>query len=237
MKLGNIGKAIASLSPVGNTLMNMEAVEDASKAQLKGNREATAEIRRQYEQTRSDLSPYREAGESSLAATLALLGLSGADVQDKAIDSIRSGPFFDVSRRSAMENIARGQAATGGLRGGDIQSLFTSLEPELLMQYVNNQIGNLGQINTIGQNAAAQTGTFGANASSQIASNYQDRGAIKSENILGQQRHMNDAYSRLLNIGTALATGGASLPFTGGISGNQRTGQTGGFPMNNTGYA
>ncbi len=52
-----------------------DAAEDAAQLQLQGQREAIAEQRRQYEQTREDFAPYRETGVNALAQYAALYGI------------------------------------------------------------------------------------------------------------------------------------------------------------------
>ena len=68
-------------------MMGSDAAEDASSAQSaatdraiasqeRAQAEATAELRRQYNLTRKDLAPYRDAGTTSLSALMRLMGFS-----------------------------------------------------------------------------------------------------------------------------------------------------------------
>jgi hypothetical protein len=60
----------------GSALLGMNAADNAASAQQAATDKAVGEQQRQFDTTRSDLAPYRQAGNAALARLQALLGLS-----------------------------------------------------------------------------------------------------------------------------------------------------------------
>lgn len=60
---------------LGGSLLSGLASNSASKAQQAGTEQATAEQRRQYDTSRADMAPWRDAGKLSLSRLMELMGL------------------------------------------------------------------------------------------------------------------------------------------------------------------
>lgn len=106
------------------------------------------------------LGPYSEAGKAALTRQMALLGLSGPEQQKSAIESIAQGPEMAALSSQGENTILQGAAATGGLRGGNVQGALAQFRPQLLSSLINQQYQNLGGLSNTGYNAAAQGGTM-----------------------------------------------------------------------------
>jgi len=150
------------------------AVQQASDAQ------AIAEQRRQYDQTRTDLSPFMQAGQSALGAQGNLLGLNGNDAQGAAISSLQDSPLYQSLFGNGQEALLANASATGGLRGGNTQGALANFGRDTLATVIQSQLANLGGVSQQGQNAAAQVGSFGAGASNNIASLLQSQGQAQA---------------------------------------------------------
>jgi len=143
------------------------------------------------------LSPYAEAGTGALQGQLALAGLSGVDAQREAIGAIEQGAEYQSLVGAGEEAILQSAAATGGIRGGNVQGALSEFRPQVLSSLINQQYNRLGGLTnmglttqqnlaTMGQNAAAGVGTAGLTTGSNIANAYQNS-AANVANLYGQQ--------------------------------------------------
>ena len=150
------------------------AAESAANAQTAANDKALAQQQAQYQQTRSDLMPYQTAGQQALASQSDLLGLNGTAAQQAAIAAQKSSPLYQSLFDNGQNTLLANASATGGLRGGNTQSSLANFGRDTLAGVIQNQLSNLSGLSEQGQNAAAQTGNFGAgaaNAATQLLNN------------------------------------------------------------------
>jgi hypothetical protein len=117
------------------------------------------------------LSPYVAAGGPALAAQMDYLGLgkNGAAGQAAFINQQKNNPIFQGLLEQGADTILANASATGGLRGGDVQSALGSYSSQLLNQFVTDQYNRLGGFTQMGQNSAAGIGTAGMTSASQIS--------------------------------------------------------------------
>ena len=66
----------------------------AGRKQARAASSAAALQQRQFQQTRADMAPWREAGANALAELAALYGLSGEDARQAALSRFRTSPGF-----------------------------------------------------------------------------------------------------------------------------------------------
>jgi hypothetical protein len=144
-----------------------------------------------YEQTRKDLTPYREAGEKGLDPWLSELGI-GEDgaynpkMYDFSVDALsenfKESPGYqyqiDEMMRAAQNSAAaRGVLGSGatlkalqrnaqGLASQDYWNYYNASRQSVADTRDSDQmrIGNLQNLSNMGVGAATQTGQFGANA-------------------------------------------------------------------------
>ena len=156
-----------------------DAAEEAARLQAEAGRNALQLNRDQFDQTRGDLSPFREFG------TAGISNLQGA-IKDPSA-RVLNNPFFTAlaeqqEQRTLASAAARGKVGSGGT-GDDLQRNLLLLGNQFAQQDISNlQTGAFGQ-----QSAASQGGILGnianAQASGQIgAANAQQQGI---SNILG----------------------------------------------------
>lgn len=158
---------------VGGSLLSASAAKKSAKtaanAQTQANQAAIAEQQRQYDLTRGDLMPFQQAGVSALGQQGNLLGLNGTDAQTASIQALQASPLYQSLFRTGQEAVLQNASATGGLRGGNTNASLANFGRDTLAQVIQQQLGQLGGVAQAGQNAAAQTGTFGANSANNIA--------------------------------------------------------------------
>lgn len=91
---------IASLAgPILGGLIQGDSAEDAASAQGESTAAAIAENRRQYDQSRADLAPWRDTGGAAVNRLSYLLGISGKG--GRPTDSYTMDDFLDYNRRAA----------------------------------------------------------------------------------------------------------------------------------------
>lgn len=167
-----IATAIIGSAVVGGVLSSnaqKSAAKTAANAQTQATSESMAEQRRQFDSIQALFRPYVEAGGGALARQLDLVGNNGPEAQQRAIQAIEMGPEFAAMTRQGEEAILQNAAATGGLRGGNVQSALAKFRPEVLSSLLNQQYQRLGGLTQLGQasagNQAAGAQTFANNMS------------------------------------------------------------------------
>lgn len=143
-----------------------KAATQAAKTQAEAQGMAIDEQRRQFDTIRELLQPYVTAGKpdltqpyigagpGALQAMQGLAGLRGAGEQQAAINQIKQGAQYQELARQGEEAILQNAAATGGLRGGNVQAALAQFRPALLNQLIESQYGKLAGLTTLGSTSA-----------------------------------------------------------------------------------
>jgi len=121
--------------------------------------------------------PYIQAGGQALQGMQGLLGLRGAGEQQAAIGQIQQGAQFQELARQGEQGILQNAAATGGLRGGNVQAALGQFRPALLNQLIESQYGKLAGLTGMGGTAAQNLLGIGQQMASGLATAEQQRGA------------------------------------------------------------
>lgn len=205
---------------VGSAVMQSRAQKSASQAQTKSAQQGIEEQRRQFDSMQALLKPYVEAGTGALANQLALTGVSGAEAQQAAINALQQGPEFAALTRQGEEAILQNAAATGGLRGGNVQGALAQFRPQVLSSLIEQQYSRLGGLASAGQNAATGVGTAGMQTGTNVSNLLSQQGAAQAGGILaGAQTWGNTIGSIAGGLGRGMAfqgytPSGASAPLT-----------------------
>lgn len=155
---------VAAAAIVGGTalvggIVQYDAQRSAANKQRDAAQNAANLQQSQYQQTRSDLAPYRDAGAAALGKYNALLGVGGDPSQIQKTLSTLPGYQFTLNQGlMAVQNsaAARGLGSSGAAMRG-AADYASGLADSRYNEYLNQ----LYNASAMGQNAAAQTGTFG----------------------------------------------------------------------------
>lgn len=176
--------AVGAVASIGGAILSSDAIsssaENAANAQTAANDKAIAQQQAQYQQTRSDLMPYQTAGKQALSSQSDLLGLNGTEAQQAAIAAQKSSPLYQSLFDNGQNTLLANASATGGLRGGNTQSSLANFGRDTLAGVIQNQLSNLSGLSEQGQNAAAQTGNFGASAANSATQLLNNTGAAQA---------------------------------------------------------
>ncbi len=187
---GQVGASLAG------SYLQSRAAEDAANVQAGAAREGIAEQRAQLEKMRELLAPYVQAGTPALQGMQALIGLGGQQAQQEAIGAIEQSPLFQSQVRQGEEAMMQNAAATGGLRGGNIQAALAQFRPAMLQQAIDQQYSRLAGLTGLGQQSAAGVGTAGINTGANVGNLLQQQGAAMAGGVLGQA----SPYASLLQM-------------------------------------
>ncbi len=175
-----VAAAVVGAAVVGGVASSMSqksAANSAADAQTQSAQMGVEEQRRQFDAIQSLMKPYVNTGLGALTGQQNLLGLNGNQAQMDAINGIKNGSQFQVLQKQGNDAILQNAAATGGLRGGNVQGALAQFSPQMLQQLIQQQYQNLGGLSTMGQNSAAMVGTAGQNSANQISNLFQQQGA------------------------------------------------------------
>lgn len=217
--MGKIFKGVGKLA--GNVIGGITGANAAAKGARRAADTQVAAAQGGIDEIRKLLSPFIGAGTQALGSQQALLGLSGAEAQQAAIEALRQSPFFTAQLEQGQNLILQNASATGGLRGGNTQAALAQFAPRLLAQTLQQQLGNLGGLVQGGQNAAT-------NAAGSISELLGQQGAARAGAQLAQGQRQGQIFGSALQLG-GLALGGLAGGTPGAALGGQLGGSAGGF--------
>lgn len=240
-----ISAAISAVTTIGGSLLQRnterQAAAQASDAQVGAAESGMAEQRRQFDALQElfkpyveagtkaigGMQPYAEAGAPALAQQQAILGLSGAGEQAKAIAALEASPLYRAQVRQGEEALLQSASATGGLRGGNVQAALAQFRPQMLQNQIDLQYSRLGGLTELGQTttqnlarlgqaSAAGQGVAGMESARAISGLYGDIGASQAGRAIAEQKAQSQFQSGLLNLG------GQFIPSIGKMFSDQR---------------
>lgn len=209
-----------------------EAAERAGEVQAGAAELGIEEQRRQFDRMMEVLSPYTQAGVGALErlqpyeragvgaleSQQALAGLRGPEAQRAAIDQLAASPEFQAQVEQGERALLQRAAATGGLRGGNVQEALAQFRPAMLSDLINQQYSRLGgftqlgsqtatNLAQLGQASAARQGAGALESGAAISGLLGEQGAARAGGILGQGGVVGQTFGDLLSIATAATKG------------------------------
>jgi type II secretory pathway pseudopilin PulG len=212
-----IGGLIAGGASLISGLIQGGAQRRAANAQARAAQAGIDEQRRQFDAVQKLLAPYVSAGNDALSNQRDILGLNGPEAQQKAIAGLRDSPEFRAMVEQGETGILQNASATGGLRGGNVQTALAKFRPQVLTELINQRFARLGGLTTLGQNSAAGVGAAGQGMAGQVAGLLGDQGEARAAGILGQGAMWNAIPNALMGgLGTYGGLGGfTTMPGSG----------------------
>jgi hypothetical protein len=157
--------------------------------------------------------------------------ISDKEAQRLAIQSIVDGSQFEALSQQGEYGILSNAAATGGLRGGNVQGVLAQYRPAMLQQLIDKNIADLGGLATVGGNAAGALGTAAMGQNQDMGQSYARQGVALAErgsaigagaiaqgqsasnSIAGITGTIGDTLGRLKNLGAGKGVFGSSWGF------------------------
>lgn len=183
-----------------------KASKKAAKIQAQSAREAIAFQRESRDLARSDLQPFRQAGQDQLSPLSALI----SDPQAQ-LNFVQNNPFFNSLAEDAQSRLFSNKAARGKVgSGGTAQALQNSL---LLLgqNLLNNNISQRTNLATLGQNAAAGQGTAAIQTGNTISDLSTQKGNALAAGQIGAANANTQGIQSIFNLGGTLGAAAIGL--------------------------
>jgi hypothetical protein len=193
----------AAVTVVGGAIANNQSNKAAKGA---ANSQIAAQ-QAQFDQTRQDLMPFMDFGKQAIG------GLGALNAGDYS--GFQNSPDYLFAMQQGIGNLDKSAASRGSLFSGGHEKDLAQFGSGLASQYLGNYRNSLFNQAQMGQNAAAQTGQFGANAANNIgnaqAGYYQQRGDNNSQFAAGTAGALNGLFQNYM----AQKPGGGTSSYTG----------------------
>lgn len=203
-----ISSIIGGALSIGGALIGSSAAKKGAKAQVAATNAGIEEQRRQYDQTRTDLAPWRDAGASSLSSLMTQLpGLTAAPDASQ----FREDPGYQFAFNEGQRAIESGGAARGMLMSGgtlkDLARFGTGIADQQYGDWWNREMkvkdsayDKLSGLATMGQNSAAQTGYLGQQKANNISDLLTQQGNARASGYAGQATAWGSALKDLAGL-------------------------------------
>lgn len=142
----------------------------AAKAQQQAADQQVAESRRQYDQDRADLAPWRAAGQSALSKMSAAYGLNGQPAATPEQLGFTTSPGYQFRLDQGVQAAERSAAARGLLGSGAAMKAVQRYGEGLAASEYGDWWNRLAGIAGVGQAATNTTVAAGQNATNGITS-------------------------------------------------------------------
>jgi hypothetical protein len=198
--------------------MQSKAQKSASATEAASAQAGIDEQRRQFNTVQKLLAPFVTGGTSAFGQQLNLAGVNGADAQRAALQAIEQGPEFAALAQQGETAILQNAAATGGLRGGNVQAALAQFRPQILSGLIEQQYGRLGGLASVGQNAAAGVGNAGMQTGVNVGNLLGQQGAARAGGILATGETWGNLAGDFSQYLGEIQSGAINNPFGGGSS-------------------
>lgn len=208
-----IGSAVVGAA---SGAMSASASKKAAKTQAASADRASDIQQANFEQTRKDLSPYKQAGDTSLKQLMGQMGTNGYFNQTYDGQDIYSDPSYQFRLQQGQDSIESSAAARGSLvSGATLKSLLNYGQESASQEYGNaynrfnadqtNRYNRLSNLVGVGQNAAAQVGNAGAQTSQAIANNTMQGANALAAGQVGSANAWSNTANNLGSMATSYA--------------------------------
>jgi len=236
MSVAWVGAGIAAVGLVSNTVSQNKASKAQQNAANQANDTATA----QYNQTREDNMPFREAGLNALTK----LGAAPAFSFDGS--NLATDPGYQFGLQQGQRGLTNSAAARGGLLSGAALKAASQFNTDYASTKFNDAYNRalttsntnnnrLASIAGVGQVATNMIGQAGSLSSQQVANNQLSAGNARSSGYIANGNAVNNGLSQAYNwySQNQLLNGNKS----GGAVLEGPTNQTSNFDYYGTGYS
>lgn len=208
------GAVVAGGASLLGGALSSSSSKKAAKQQAAAAEAATQVQKDMYDQTRNDLSPYRDAGSTALSQLMGQMGTNGYFNQTYTGQDIYNDPSYQFRLNQGLDSVQSGAAAQGGLlSGATLKALNNYAQDSASQEYSNaysrfnadqtNRYNRLANLVGVGQNAAAQTGNAGLQTAQAIANNTMSGANATAAGTIGSNNAWANAAGQLGSIATA----------------------------------
>ena len=183
-----VSSIIGGALSIGGALIGSSAAGKASKAQQQAADQAIAEQRRQYDLTREDMAPWREAGGKAIGSL--------SDMLQPGYDHTTS-PGYQFRFGEGQRAIEGGAASKGMLMSGGTLKDLVRYGQGVAADDFNQQFNRTASVAAGGQQANQTLGQLGANSANNISELLTQRGNAKASGYTSQANQWQGALAGL----------------------------------------
>jgi len=221
------GDWVDTLIDVGGALYSGDAAKDAGRSQAAAAAAAIAEQRRQYDQNRTDLAPYRQAGSTAIGQ-LSAGTADGADFnRDFTMADFVKDPGYQFRMDEGARAIDAGASARGGVLSGragkelqrygqDYASGEYSTAYNRFNADRNTRFNRLASVAGIGQTATNTGVAAGTANTNNIADLTLERANAQAAGRIGEANAYGQGFQSLADLYRNRKYGGANTNWIGG---------------------
>lgn len=202
----SIGNVVGDvLGPITGATQQAEAIRAGGELQAAASAAGVEETKRQFDKLVELMAPFVGGGTRAFGEQVSLLGLEGPTAQQDLISNISGSPLFKELLRQGETSLLQNASATGGLRGGNIQSALAQFSPQLLNQQIMQRFSQLGSLANIGQASAAGQASAGQQFGSDISNLIQNAATARAGGVVAAGGVPRQAFSDLVKYAPAIA--------------------------------
>jgi len=207
--VGFIGNAIGSvIGGITGASASAKGAQRAAQTQASAAEQAIAEQRAARLDAQNLQNPFVKAGTSALAKQMSLIGLNGTAGQQDAFNALLTSPEYSTAVRQSEDAILANAAATGGLRGGNVQNSLATNRQDLFSNLISQQYSILGGLTSLGQNAAVGVGNNGLASAGAIGDLLQQQAAALAGGQIAKGNVNAQSFNNILKVAGAVTGAG-----------------------------
>lgn len=212
---------------VGSAMMQNRAANKATAAQSRASNQANALQGQIYDQARTDLAPYQQAG------TNAIGGLNALAAGDYS--GFESSPDYLFAQQQGLQGLDRSAAARGSLFSGGADADRMTFNSGLATQNLGNYRNSLMGLANMGASSSSALAGVGQNYAGAYGQNLNNSANAQSSNALAQGNNWSQALTGLGGLANNYAQGRQSAysPANSLLSGQMATGQGSAYNFGN----
>lgn len=134
--------------------------------------------------------------------------MNGADAQSAGLVNIQNSPELAAIIRNGEEAVLQNASATGGLRGGNIQTGLANFRGDAFANQLQTQIARLAGLAGLGQGATDSVSSFGANKANNVSNLFGQMGQVRAGGLLTRGGINNQLWNNAGSFADSVANGG-----------------------------
>lgn len=206
-----VGAIIGGVASIGSALLGSRAAGKAADAQAQSGEAAIAEQRRQFDLSRSDMAPYREAGQQAIGSL--------SDMLQPGYDHTTSPGYqfrLDEGNR-AIENSAAAKGLL--LSGGNLKDII-GYSQGMAADDFDRQFNRTASVAQGGQQVGMGLAQLGQQSANNIGNTMMGIGNARASGYMGAANAWSQGLGNLAQLGMSGAFGGQQTNPYGITGGN-----------------
>lgn len=195
------GAIIGGSSLLGG-LFGSSKAKKAAKAQAAAQQAAINEQRRQYDTTRADFAPWRQAGTNALAQLA------------NPSQNFMASPDLEFRRSQGMEGIGNSFAARGGAFSGNALRALNEYNSNLASGEFGNWWNRQAGLAGVGQAATGNTASFGQATANNVGNLLAGQGDARASGVLNSTESILSGVNSGVNNLFGRGNYGGGSPYT-----------------------